>query len=58
MRPGQQLGEGDRTDRHFVRELRGVNPAAREQDIGVEQDLPKELSPAESVRLLRGLGGA
>ena len=40
MRTGGQFGQGDRADCHLIREFRWVNPAAQDQNVGVEQALP------------------
>jgi hypothetical protein len=55
--PGRQLGEGDRADRHLVRELCGVDPAAQNQHVGVEKALPRRFAALQPRSSLVPLGG-
>jgi hypothetical protein len=44
VRAGGQLGEGDGADRHLLGQLGRVDPGAQDQDVGVEQALPRGLT--------------
>ena len=39
VRPCGELGEGNRTDRHFVWQFGWINPVAQDQDVCVEEAL-------------------